>query len=585
MASPAGSPPAPSALDQTFARALALHQQGQFDDADHLYQSIIYIDARHVPSLLHLAVLRLQQGRHQDAVRLTEDALQLEPDCAEAHSNLGAALHLLSRSEEAVSSYEAALALDPDRAEAHYGLALALHAVERYDEAMAAYQRALAIDPDYAEAHCGLGAALAAVQRHVEALSCYRRALEIDPDYSEAICGLAEAFHALNRDDEAIACYRAAVAIKPDQPQVLSALGIALQATGQHGEAVDCFGRALAIAPDYGDAQLNLGIVLEELGRIDEARRALEKAVATDPENLRYIFSLVTSRQVREQDPVFAALQAWESRVDTLDVNRQVLLHFALGKALGDLGRPEQSFRHLLTGNELKRQTIAYDEVATLTALERISSVFDNELLHRNLGFGSPSPTPVFIVGMPRSGSTLVEQILASHPGVFGGGERIDFAVAAESAGIEIRSSAFPESTLGIDGGQVARLGAEYLRRLREAARSLGVGAAARITDKMPANFRFLGLIHLALPNARIIHIRRDPVDTCLSCFSELFGAEQPFAYDLGELGRYYRAYELMAHWRDVLPADVLRGAIRKASRGFRPQARRIVAHCGLDVG
>jgi Sulfotransferase family len=207
------------------------------------------------------------------------------------------------------------------------------------------------------------------------------------------------------------------------------------------------------------------------------------------------------------------------------------------------------------------------------------------ELIGRNGGFGNRSPLPVFIVGMPRSGSTLVEQILASHSRVFGGGERSDLTAAMKSIGVDIAAPSFPESVAGLTGAQLARLGADYVDRLQAAARSLGIATAERITDKMPANSCFVGLIHLALPNARIIHTRRDPIDTCLSCFAKLFGAEQPFAYDLGELGRYHRACDaLMEHWRRVLPPEVVLDVqYEELVANFEPQARRIVAHCGLD--
>ena len=264
----------------------------------------------------------------------------------------------------------------------------------------------------------------------------------------------------------------------------------------------------------------------------------------------------------------------------SLSGEEQMQLHFALGKVLADLGRHEESFGHLIAGNAIKRRQTTYDETAVLAAFDRIRAVFTPELMRAKAGQGDPSRVPVFIFGMPRSGTTLVEQIVASHPSVYGAGELTDLIdVVADLGGPGGVFADFPETVRAMSGAQLSDVGARYLDRITAMA-----PAVARITDKMPANFRFAGLIHLALPNARIIHTRRDPVDTCLSCFSILFGGDQPHTYDLGELGRYYRAYAaLMEHWRRVLPPGVmLEVQYEEVVADLDRQARRIVEHCGL---
>jgi hypothetical protein len=209
-----------------------------------------------------------------------------------------------------------------------------------------------------------------------------------------------------------------------------------------------------------------------------------------------------------------------------------------------------------------------------LATLERTRALFSAEVMRARAGCGDPSEVPVFIFGMPRSGTTLVEQILASHPRVHGAGELSEF----ETAVAGLAGPAGPPPDIG--AAELRRIGADYLARVVPLA-----PGAARITDKMPVNFRFAGLIHLALPNARLIHVRRDPVDTCLSCFSILFGGDQPHTYDLAELGRYYRAYDrLMQHWRKVLPPGVMLEVQYEALvQDFETQARRILAHCALE--
>jgi len=228
----------------------------------------------------------------------------------------------------------------------------------------------------------------------------------------------------------------------------------------------------------------------------------------------------------------------------------------------------DRAFKHLLAGNAAHRLRVAYDEAATLGRFERIEASYTAALLRDRAGRGAASPVPVFIIGMPRSGTSLVEQILASHPAVHGAGEIEDFERAAGPA-------LMPEAGAAAD---LASIGESYLARLPRV-------AAARITNKLPWNFLHAGLIHLALPQARLIHIRRDPVDTCLSCFSHLFAANLPYSYDLGELGRYWRGYDrLMAHWRRVLPATALLEIDYEELIGdLDAVARRMLAHCGVD--
>ena len=279
-------------------------------------------------------------------------------------------------------------------------------------------------------------------------------------------------------------------------------------------------------------------------------------------------------------DPHLGAMKDLARDAPSLPPDEQIFLHFALARAFADVGDHARSFRHLLDGNGLKRKGTAYDEAASIGILERTRAAFTSPLMRANEGVGDPSRAPLFIVGMPRSGTTLVEQILASHSEVFGAGEITDFDIAvAGLGGVAGGATHSPETVARMSGDQFRRLGASYVARLTRLA-----PAAARVTNKTPGNFSLVGLIHLALPNARFIHISREPADTCVSCFSSLFVGDLPYAYDLGELGRYYTAYErLMAHWRDALPKGVMLDVRYEDLVGdLEGQARRIIGHCGL---
>jgi hypothetical protein len=269
------------------------------------------------------------------------------------------------------------------------------------------------------------------------------------------------------------------------------------------------------------------------------------------------------------------------SRPERLTTDERMQLDFALGKAYADLKDYRRSFDHLRRGAAAKRAQTDYDEAAAMALFDRIEAAFPPERFAAASGRGDPSRTPIFILGMPRSGTTLVEQILASHPDVTGAGElRTASDVFGQVRAVTGEVAHYPDFVPALDAATLKAMGGLYGAELQRLA-----PGARRITDKMPSNFYFVGLIHMALPNARILHTVRDPLDTCLSCYSKLFAGEQNHTYDLGELGRYHRRYQrLMDHWRGVLPPgrflDVSYEALVADLEG---QTRRILAHCGLD--
>jgi tetratricopeptide (TPR) repeat protein len=592
-----------------------LREQGKLDDAVARYQQVLMLDPDHAEAHNNLGNALRKQGKLGEAVAHYERALALWPHYADAYNNLGNALRDQGKLDEAVAQYQRALAVRPDYAEAHHNLGAALREQGRLDEAVARYQQALALRPDYAEAHCNLGVALqeqgqldgavARYQRAValrpdyakahnnlgvalreqgkldEAVAQLQRALALEPSVAEVHCNLGYALRDQYKLDEAVASYRQALTLRPDYAQAHNNLGHALRDQGKLDEAVASCRQALALEPDYAEAHNNLGLVLRDLGRLKEARHAYEKAIELAPRNPSFYLNLAAIKRFAPGDAELAAMEKLASEPAALAAEDQIYLQFALGKAYGDLGDHERSFRHLLEGNALKRQRIVYDEAGTLGGFARIREVFTPEIMREKRDLGDPSPRPVFIIGMPRSGTTLIEQILASHPRVFGAGElRIIAEAVAGMSRPDGAAAPFPDAVFSMGGEQLRRFGASYVAAVQALAPN-----AERITDKMPHNFRFAGLIHLALPNARIIHTRRDPVDTCLSCFSKYFAGDFPYNYDLAELGRYYRAYEaLMEHWRKVLPQGVmLEVQYEDVTADLEGQARRMVAHCGLE--
>jgi tetratricopeptide (TPR) repeat protein len=599
--------------DEQFAVALSHHQAGRLAEAEKLYRQVCALDPGHVESLHFLGVLAGQMGRMDASVDLIGRALVLKPDYAEARYNLGNLLAMQNRLDQAIPHYEQVLALKPDFAEAHFSLGNLYAMSNRLDQAAAHFRRVLALKPNFAEAHNCLGTVLSDQGKSSEAIACFERALALKPSFAEAHYNQGRALSKLDRlddaakqyeralalkpefhdayynlgvvrkkqdrPDEAAVLYRRALAFKPDFAEAHNGLGAALLLEGNAGEALACCERALGLKPDFATALVNRAMALRSLNRSAEALASCEAALAIDPKNTAAYLQLAESKEFGQGDRHLAAMQAL-LRAEDLSPAERSELHFALGKASADLNDHAGAFEHWLQGNALKRSQIVYDEAATGADFERIKEIFTPALINEKAGYGDPSTVPIFVLGMPRSGTTLVEQILASHPRVHGAGELRAFGWALSALnGTDGKLLRYPEFIPAADAAILRQIGARYVAELRKLSPT-----AAHITDKMPSNFCLAGAIHLALPNARIIHTVRDPVDTCISCFSKLFAGSTLYNYDLAELGRYYRHYlALMAHWHDVLPPGrILDVRYEDVVADLEGQARRILAHCGL---
>lgn len=610
------SPPqSVNSVQDRIRAALSLQRQGRLNEAAQQYDAVLKDNLADFDCLHGFGLLRAQQGNFEATVDLIRAALQQNPSSVEALVNLGNALAILARNDEAIESYRRALDLRPNYADAHNNLGNALKGLGRYTDAVVHYREALSINPLFSKAHNNLGNVFEALNRPEEAIQCYEKALAVSPNDAEVHNNIGVSLVSLKRGEEAIAHYRKAIAINPSYaqaynnlgaallnmnspemaisycekavalkanfPEALNNIGNALLALARHDEALESYRTATSLRPGYAQAYSNMGDALRELGDAVGARSAYDEAVRLDPDRPSFYRRRGdTMRYSDTDDPRLVVMGKLLQGIESLPMGEQVELHFALAKALDDLGDKRQSFQHLLAGNALHRQRIKYDEPETLDLFDRVRQVFTPELMALSRGFGNPTELPIFVVGMIRSGTTLVEQILASHPAVHGAGERMDFARATGRMRDPQRPNmGFPEVCSHLSGEQLTQLGSDYVNSLRASSSD-----ALRIVDKMPANYRLLGLINLALPNARIIHLRRDPLDTCVSCFSILFAGDQPFTYDLSELGRYYRAYDrLMEHWRDVLPDGVmLELDYEDLIADIEGHARRIVAHVGL---
>lgn len=509
----------------------------------------------------------------------------------ERHPADGAVWKLLSialqmQNKDALDAFNKAAELLPGNAEVHANLAAALRAAGKFGQAIDSGRRALHINPDFAEAHNNLGVALQDIGRIDEAISSYRQAIKLKPNFVEPHSNLGSALKELEMFDDAIASYQRALEIRPNYAKVHSNLGVVQQWVGQLDNAVASYNKALESDPQCKEAMLGISQLCMQSGDMKSAesllKAVLKAVVEMDSGSLdaRYLLSQINKARVGDEnmEALIAADNAARNSSAPMPVKHAIHLHFALGKCFDDTHDYTQAFHHFSEGCKLKRATFKHDADQISRRFDDIIRVFSKETVARLRGVGNLSHTPIFILGMPRSGTTLTEQILSSHPEVYGAGElpdMLDIVLGDQTN----KETSYPNNIATLTPDIFESWADKYLARLMRHAPE-----ARHITDKMPDNFLALGLIHVMFPNAKIIHVNRNPIDTCFSCFSQLFTRGQHPTYDLVELGRYYVDYaRLMQHWRDVLPAGAFLDVhYENIVADQEKEARRITDFCNL---
>jgi tetratricopeptide (TPR) repeat protein len=567
-------------------------------------QRALELRPRFAAALGNLANAERARGALATAIEGYRRVVALEPELAEAHRNLGSALIEAGEPEAGIEALRRALALRPDFAAAVTQLARALTARGRAAEALPYYERLLArdrrtdtlndygsllaglgrfqaaadgfraaldLEPRDARVHANLGHVLHCLGDHRAAIEHSRRAIELDPRLPEAHLHLGNALLAINEMHAAEAAYRAGLEVVPQHAQLHTAHAMTERALGRVDDAAASVRRSLAIRPDAADTVALLGSLAIDRGRFEEAETLLRKALALSPDLPEALVGLTAVRKMTAADV------AWRDAAERalargLPVAHAIGLNHALGKYCDDVGDFDAAFEYHRRGHELARRSRPpYDRAATSARVTRTLRAFDRSALGALQPAGRPSERPVFVFGMPRSGTTLAEQILASHPQVHGAGEVLYWQFAADD---ELASP--PEQRTAT----IAALGRQYL-----ASFAALPAAAVRVVDKLPSNFKNLGLIHAALPAARFIHLERDPLDTCLSIYFQGFSAAHAYASDLSDLAHYYREYRrLMTHWRATLPLHLLLEVPYESLVDDPEQwGRRMLAHLGLS--
>jgi tetratricopeptide (TPR) repeat protein len=562
----------PHTAEARLGEAIAAYRAGRLDDVDAFCSRIPKEAPEHLPGLQLLAAVCGQRGEPRRGIELMEELLRTRPDSVDGHIELAKLLRLDGRTSDAIAALERAIVLQPKSAAAHNDLGLVHLAQGDADQAVKCFCRAVEANPALAIAHYNMGLALEHERRRREAIAAFREAVRIDPDFAGAHAKLGSLLLAESERVEALASLRRAAVAKPGSVLALLSEARALMEENRAEAARELASRALRLEPHNGDAECLLGTILMQQGRFREAALHLELALTVNHRQITAYYELVNLKRLTEADRPLLTQMEWTLQQCGLADDERIDLHFALGKAHDDLREYEKAISHFDHANRLKRKGMPFNRKRHAEVVDGMIAGFTGDFLQRNGKLGSDWEAPVLILGMPRSGTTLVEQILSCHPEVAAGGE---LAFWGE------RTPSFRVAGSGdIDPAWIEETRRDYRALLA------GISPTARrVTDKWPHNFHFIGLVHSVFPRARIIHCRRHPVDTCLSIYFQNFARRMDFAHHRGDLVAFYRQYlKLMRHWRSVLSENCLLEIQYEDLVAERHAVtRKMIEFCGLD--
>ncbi len=554
--------------------ALKHYQEGKLqqarDDCLHILRR------QHRPdAILILAKIAHEQREFKEAAARYQQFLGMIPDHAQSWFHLGLVIEELGHAERAIDHYGKSITISANDATVHSRLADACSKLQRWEEAIEAYQQVLVIQADDVGTMVKLGQAYTEAKLIPESIAMYEQALTLLPDNALVHRRLGGSLLIMGQLEKAVECFEKALSLDPDYFAVRIDLALALRQLGRAEEAVIPLEAAIGLKPDDDEAHINLALTLKQLGQKELAIERLEQFLAIRPSCGRAYYHISIIEPKQELIPVVKELLK-DSKLPKSDA---MYCHFALGNFLDSGNLFDQAFEHYLCANKLQRETLTYDARENSQYVDSLIKVYSKRFFQDKRQFGSASKLPVFIVGMPRSGTTLIEQILASHTQVHGAGEiracpAINYSIAHQLK----YEKPDPECMSLIDRKMVEEYSARYLHELTSHCPS-----AERITDKEPGNFFRIGLIKTLFRDARIIHCQRNPLDNCISAFFHCFTAFQS-SFDLTELGQFYRDYQrLMTHWQNLLPGEIFTVQYEELVENQERVSKQLIDYLGLE--
>ena len=601
-----------SALKASFERAMAFLNAGDAKMAEKICRSTLNEVSSGDPNIqVLLCVALIRQGRSGAAVKRLKHTLRMFPDFPQAHEELGNALLAQNNPDKAIESFRKAIELNPENPSSLIKLGKIYSALGRKEEAEESYKAALALDPiqeqlatatqlfargevEEAEKLCRevlkkkpddvnglvlLASIASKMEQKEDAIVLLERAVELKPKFARAWADLAESYSEIEDYGKALDAVQRVIQLQPDLPFGFMIRGSILGKMHDHEGAIKSYGDALKIEPDHMGSNMGLGNVLKTVGRYEESVAAYKKCVEIQPIFAEAYWSLANLKTYTFDE---SEMKAMEEHVknDQMPINNKAFFHIALANAKEKQKDYEEAWVNFETGNDLRRQEEVYDSVQTQVTHDQLIEVFNEELIESIKDKGCPSEAPILIVGLPRSGSTLIEQILASHSLVEGTKELPDLSLLARKlTKSRPQGIKYPDAVKDMSDQELVEYGEDYLTTTKRYRTD-----KPHFIDKMPNNFANIGFLKMILPNAKVINAQRNPLDSCISSYKQLFYKGQSWSYDLFEIAEYYLEYQrMMDHWHKLFPGEILDLKYENIINNQKDATENLLKYCGLE--
>lgn len=544
---------------------------GQIDEAHAAFEKVTELNKQFAPGFNNLGVILRELGRQNESIACYDRALAIKPDYAEAAFNKGNGLKDQGYLNQAIAAFRKAFSLKPDYVDAIYNIANSYKDQAKHEKAVTAYKETLALSPSHVDAHNNLGNVLMKQGKLNAAIDSYKKALSLKPDFVGALNNLGNCLKDQGSLDAAIVEYQKALALDPNYAVTQNNIGAAFYEQGKFKEAIASYENALSLNADFTDAYNNLGNALKDQGKLEAAVASYKKALSLDPRHAISYRQLGLLIKYERDNPHFEQVKALLGEPDLPDDDRCHLL-FAYAKMSEDIGKLSTAFKNYTAGGTLRKKLLAYDLTQDVHLFEQVKGA-SHRIAQLNVEFDSQESamTPVFVLGMPRSGTTLVEQIISSHSQVFGGGE----IPLLDNLGRRLAVG-----DIAVSVNNLISIREAYLQDLCNISERHSI-----VTDKMPHNFLSIGLIMKAFPEAKVIHVKRDPAATCWSNFKQYFSANGlGYSYDLSDTISYFKMYrDLMAFWEEQYPNKIYHLDYDELTTQQEPRIRELIKYVGLD--
>jgi tetratricopeptide (TPR) repeat protein len=564
--------------DSLLLDARTAYQNGKLSHAAKHYREYLKFVPDNAAVWHELGGALFQTEHLPGALKALENACLLDPEDPDFASDLGGLYLSLGKTNDAQRALEASLALSADSVGAHYNLSIVYNTQSRAADSIASLIRCISIEPEFADAHYNLGVAFRDQGDLGKALSAFEKVLGLQPENTQAMLDIARCHRDLGAVESALRNYENYLRSNNDVDVIVEYAEI-LYNNGDIEQAQNFLIEQSKQAPNADQIQLSLGIIRQNMGDVNGAQIALHRALELNSSNTSAILGLSTLRRVNDaDDPLFAILREALNR-SVVGTDDTIALHFSIAKIYDDVGAHDDAFRHYVVANNAKREKVSFS-AENIRDHRAIKDHFNDRSVAALRDLANVSDLPILVVGMPRSGTTLAEQVISSHSAATGAGELQYFpSLVAKLPAILESEMSFPGCLVELTQSQAGTITSNYIELLQRHS-----PAASRVTDKLPGNYMNVGLFLGLFPNGRVISCRRDPLDVVLSIYFQYFAQGHDYAWDLGHIAdRYIDYHRLMDHWRDLFPDAIFEVHYDKMINDFDVHARQLVDFCGLQ--